>query len=207
MNLKKSITLGIIALFIGLAFTPMGSAKAETKTPTIPIELAIVQNDGVLQTHTVSLTHEQLVKLVDLLETLQTMKNKREVIDRITEILNCCHNKGGILDDLLNLDWLDKLPGKPIISCGRGRTLFTQYHARVQIKKLITTWHYPNGLGATIIWGHGLTAPPTQILLKRQIGFMVGFVGLYLYIPPLFEGMASKTCFIGSAMFAWGAAI
>ena len=68
-------------------------------------------------------------------------------------------------------------------------------------------WTYPGGFGTTVIWGDGLAMPPTQILLKRQLGFMVGFVGIYLHIPPFIKGMSSRTCFFGTTLFAYGVSI
>jgi hypothetical protein len=105
------------------------------------------------------------------------------------------------------LDWLNNLPGRPIFSYGKGHKVLSRYHGRIQIKKIFSAWSYPGGFGTTVIWGNGLSSTPTQILLKRQIGFMIGFVGLYIYIPPLISGMSSRTLFMGSTLFAWGAAI
>ena len=48
MNIKtKSISIGIIAIFIGLAFTPMGSASSiENKETKLPVEISFYDNDG-----------------------------------------------------------------------------------------------------------------------------------------------------------------
>lgn len=207
MNLKrKSIAIGIIALFIGLAITPMSSAdRIEMKEADVPVKVSVYQNDGTLATKTVKLMESDVKALEDFLQTLQNIKSKSEMEEKITEFFTC-HSKSG-LNQLFSLEWLEKLPGRPIFSFGKGSKLFSHYHGRIQIKKLFDAWTYPNGFGTTVIWGDGLSAPPTQILLKRQVGFMIGFVGLYVQIPPLVSGMSSRTLFIGSSLFAWGAAI
>ena len=121
-----------------------------------------------------------------------------DLLDRLKDLFD---GDNGLFDDI---GLLSKLPGSPILSIGEGRQLLSRYHGRVQLKKLVSVWNYPGDIGATMIWGDGLTSMPTQVLIQKQIGIMVGFVGLYMYIPPLLEDMNSKTCFIGSALFAWG---
>jgi len=198
MKLKrKIIVIGLISLFIGGIFLP--TVEAKRGEASIPITITWTGVNNVPQTKCIFLSKSDLLKLVLLLETFRVFKGKSKISFSLLQELQ----KPGILGDL-NLEWLDQLPGKPILSFGKGRAYLTPYHARVQIKRFLTTWHYPSGIGTTIIWGNGLSSPPTQILLKRQAGFMIGFVGLYIYIPPLFEGMSSRVFFIGSSMFAWG---
>ncbi len=202
MKFKKSIAIGIIVLFIGSAILPMsGTAEARHVRP-ITIALMLMGADGFLKPRILTLTHGDLIKLIAFIDSLKLLKDGSVSIKDLLQGLS-----GSSLSEILNLQWLEKLPGKPIISYGKGRTFITPYHARIQMKKLIAMWNYPDGIGATVIWGKGLSSKPTQILLKRQFGLMVGFVGIYIYIPPLIEGMPSTTCFIGSAKLAWGAAI
>ena len=207
MNLnKKSIAIGIIALFIGLAITPMSSADInEKEEQNIPVEISFIENDGKITTETIKLTKEDIKALENLIQSLQTMKDEKEIIKKInTFFTNNYRYKYG---NIFNLDWLENLQGRQIFSYGKGNKYIARYHARLQIKKLFSTWLYPEGFGTTVIWGKGIYSPPTQILLKRQVGFMVGFVGLYIYIPPLMSGMNSRTFFMGSTLFAWGASI
>ena len=203
MNLKiKSMSVGIIAIFIGLAFTPMGSAiSIENKETKLPVEMSFYDNNGVKITEEIELSISEIYKIETFIDELQSVQNEQELEEKITELITYL-GKTGVR--YLNLDWLDNLPGKPIFSFGKGPRYITPYHGRIQVKKLASTWNYPSGFGTTVIWGNGLYAPPTQILLKRQVGFMLGFVGLYLHIPPLVKGMTSRTCFFGTSMFAWG---
>ena len=157
--------------------------------------------NGVKNTEVIQLSINELITIEKFIDELQNVKNEQEFEEKITELITYL-GKTGVR--YLNLNWLDKMPGNPIFSFGKGPRYITPYHGRIQVKKLVSAWNYPSGFGTTVIWGNGLYAPPTQILLKRQFGFMVGFVGLYLHIPPLVSGMTSRTCFFGTSMFAWG---
>ena len=203
MTIKKSIAIGIIALFIGLSFTPVSSASMTELETTIPIEVGLVTDNGRFGTQTLSLTKEELTSLISIMDELKTLKNRDSLLERLLDLFD---NKKG-LERIFDTDFLDVLPGNPIFSIGQGRELLARYHGRVQIKKLVSMWNYPSGFGTTVIWGNGLASAPTQVLLQRQIGFMIGFVGLYIYIPPLLENMQSRTCFVGSSVFAWGISV
>jgi len=197
--MKKALAIGVIALFIGLTFTPVSSAPAEEKETMIPIQIKSLTADGRIGTQTISLSRDKALCLADLLDSMKMINRRpKDVVDRMKDLFD---RDKGLFDDF---GLLSKLPGNPVVSIGEGRELISRYHGRVQLKKFVTMWNYPGDVGATIIWGNGLTSAPTQVLLQKQIGILIGFVGLYIYIPPLLEDMNSKTCFIGSAMFAWG---
>ncbi len=205
MILKRSIAIGVIALFLGMAIVPMsGAERNETKT-MIPIELSVMNTDGTIGTKVIELSQDVLNELVSLLDELKDVQDKNTILDRLSRFFRD-HNHHGC-DGLVNFELLEKLPGYPIFSYGKGRSLLTRYHGRIMAKKLVSMWNYPNGLGTTVIWGDGITHAPSQILLKRQVGFMVGFVGLYMYVPPMLEGMDSSTFFVGSTLFAYGVSV
>ena len=206
MNIKtKSISIGIIAIFIGLAFTPMGSTSSiENKETKLPVEISFYDNNGLKITEIIQLSINEIKTIEQFINELQNIQNEKDVEDKIEEFISYI-SKTGIT--YLPLDWIDNLPGNPIFSFGKGPKYLTRYHGRVQVKKIFSMWMYPSGFGTTVIWGNGLTAPPTQILLKRQLGFMVGFVGLYLHIPPLITGMTSRTCFFGTSALSWGVSL
>ena len=206
MNIKtKSISIGIIAIFIGLAFTQMGSASIiENKETKLPVEMSFYDNNGAKITEIIQLSINEINKIENFINELQSIQNEKEFEEKIEEFITFIGRTG---INFLDLDWLDNLPGKPIFSFGKGPKFLTRYHGRIQAKKLISMWTYPSGFGTTVIWGDGLAAAPTQILLRRQMGVMAGFVGLYLYMPPLRSGMTGRTCFFGTTLFAWGISI
>jgi hypothetical protein len=207
MNLKiKSVAIGIIALFIGLAILPMSNANIiETEQTKIPVEIAFCQDNGVIKSEIIEINENDLSKLENFIEKFRNIKDKNILQDLIEDFLKFW--SGSNFGKMITVQQIENLPGKPIFSSGRGDKIFSRYHGRLQIKRVFSAWNYNEGFGSTMIWGNGILMPPTQVLLMRQIGFMVGFVGLYIYIPSLMSGMSSRTFIMGSAMFAWGAAL
>ena len=205
MILRKSLAIGVIALFIGLVFTPMSGATVKETETMIPVELSVMNADGTIGTTMIEFSQKTLDDLLDLLENLKNIQDKDTILERLSDLFDDHHTRG--LNSVINFELLEKIPGSIVLSYGKGRGFLTRYHGRIMAKKLISAWNYPTGLGATVIWGNGITHEPTQVLLKRQVGLMVGFVGLYVYIPPLLEGMGSSTFFVGSALFAHGVSL
>jgi hypothetical protein len=202
MILRKSIAIGIIALFIGMVFTPISGATVKETETMIPVEFTVLNADGSIGTTVMDISQTMLEELIDIVENLKDGNDEDLILEKLSTLFSSRQAKG--LEGVINLDFLDNLPGSPILSYGKGRSLFSRYHGRVMVKRLANIWNYQSNLGATVIWGDGFTSAPTQILIKRQIGFMVGFVGLYMYIPPFVKGMQSSTFFMGSTMFAYG---
>jgi hypothetical protein len=203
MILQKSVAIGVIALFVGLSLIPLSDATINESEQMIPIEVSVMNSDGSVGTQTMELSQGALAELMSMLEEFAHYRNWHTFRYRLTQFFNNRPTLSG-LRAMLDLELLDKLPGHPIMSYGKGYSLLARYHARMMAKRIFTTWSYPDSVGATVIWGNGLYLPPTQILLLRQTGFMVGFVGLYVYIPPFVQGRASTTFFIGTALFAYG---
>lgn len=204
MTIKKTLVIGIIALFIGMSFSPVSSVATEEKETMIPVQIGSLFMDGTLGAQTILLSRAELATLQEFMESFKRPGQRPDVLINFLRSLIGRDRSSGLLD----LGILSKLPGNPIVSFGEGRQYLTRYHGQFQFKKLITAWHYPNNAGATIIWGDGLLSPPTQVLLQRQIGIMIGFVGIYLYIPPISaENVNSRTLFVGSAMYARGLSI
>ena len=203
MNIKtKSISIGIIAIFIGLAFIPMSGANIiENKETKLPVEISFYDNNGARIIEKIQLSISEINNIERIINELQNIQNEKQLEEKIEEFITFIGKTG------INLNWLDNLPGDPIFSFGKGPRFLSRYHGRIQAKKIISMWAYPSGFGTTVIWGNGLVGAPTQILLRRQIGVMAGFVGLYLYIPPIRSGMTGRTCFVGTTMFAWGVSL
>ena len=84
MNLmKKRIAIGIIAIFIGLAFTPMSRADIIDKEVTdIPVEISMCQNDGTISLETVKLTKDDIKVLDNLLQDIYNTRNEAEIEEK-----------------------------------------------------------------------------------------------------------------------------
>jgi len=200
MNPKKIIAIGITALFLGLVVIPVQGAIQKEDHQLFPIQLSLIKKDGSIGSKIISLTKGQTLELSDIIETYSYRHDQVGLMNTLEKFfMRIGFNEGF---NLMRGNLFDILPGCPIFSIGEGREYLTPYHGRVQFKKLISTWHYPDN-GFTMIIGNNLS--PKQILFQRQMGIMIGFVGLYIYIPKILENQkAGITCFAGSALFAWG---
>jgi hypothetical protein len=202
MNPKKVIAISITALFLGLMVIPVQGA-IQQENQRFPIQFSMVNDDGNAVTKLISLTRGQAIELSDIIEKFSYRQDRIGLMDALEKFFKRTGCRDG-LDFMRGMkgNFFDILPGCPIFSIGEGRQYLTRYHGRVQLKKLISTWHYLDN-GFTMIIGNNLS--PKQILFQRQMGIMIGFVGLYIYIPKVLEQQtAGITCFAGSAMFAWG---
>jgi hypothetical protein len=187
--IAKIFPIFIIALFIGASFPVIGCEKeAEILT-----EITFYRGDGKVTTEKIKLNKEDIRRLEWISAALQEGEDEEEI-------------KKNLLFFLGRYDFLEKFPLYFIYSAGVGRKILTPYHGEMRVKKFFATWHYPTQFGSTIILGNRMFTPPIRILLGRQVGFVVGFVGLYIYVPPILPQLSSKTFLIGSAAYAWGIA-
>lgn len=193
MTIRKSIAIGIIALFIGLSFSPLTSASITKTSSSVPIEFGMMRDNGIFEKQTITVTQNQLDNLLRLIGGSRGFRDPDSLLERIMNLLN--NNQRTLFSN----DLIDILPGDPILSFGTGGELFSRYHGRVQVKKLFSLWTYQNGL--TLIWDEGKTALP-QAFTQRQIGLMLGFIGVYIYIPPIVDSQPPITMFLGSARVA-----
>ena len=195
MNPKKITAIGITALFLGLMVIPVQGAIIKEDVNIFPIELSFFKADGSIGSKIISLRSEEITELSDIIEQFSYKNDHNGLMDALRSFFKKCGKEGGM--ELFDKGVLGILPGNPIFSIGEGRQLLGRYHGRVQFKKLVSTWSYPEK-GLTII-------SPKQVLFQRQMGIMIGFVGLYIFIPKVLENQqAGITCFAGSALFAWG---
>ena len=199
MNPKKITAIGITALFLGLMVIPVQGAIIKEDVNIFPIELSFFKADGTIGSKIISLSSEEITELSDIIEQFSYKNDHNGLMHALRDFFKRYSNGEGM--ELFDKGILNVLPGCPIISIGEGRQL-SRYHGRVQFKKLVSTWSYPDN-GFSMIFGNNLS--PKQVLFQRQMGIMIGFVGIYVFIPKVLESQqAGITCFAGSAMFAWG---
>ena len=202
--LKKKLILGVAALFISLAFTPMAMGDSTDKASATTIEYVAVNGDGTFEQQSISLSGQELVNLIFQL---------RQIID----FLKTHHGDWNIIESLFKshpllqklLSYLlssDVLGNKKIVaSFGLGRNLNPFKNLKTSIVRPFTLWHYSNAVLPQ------LPIPSTTVIVDMnpfkistfegaQIGFMLRFHGVYIYIPrPLPE--QSITVFIGTASY------
>lgn len=206
-NMKKTLAIGIIVLFIGMALTPVISSSSimkvkqtsKTTENSIPVEITQYQRDGKTSTATEELSAEDIQNLRDLVAALRGASNENEARDIVETFLSKTSGLGGLITEIAK----GPLPGYNILSVGVGGKLRKRFFdIKVTPIKLVRLWRYTN-FGVTLTT-QGIL--PDQFLWGRQIGYMAGFFGVHLYIPAEFgiQGRRSFSLFIGHASLAGG---
>ncbi|MDG6219002.1 MAG: hypothetical protein QCI00_06140, partial [Candidatus Thermoplasmatota archaeon] len=118
MTIKKTLVIGIIALFIGMSLTPISSAATEEKETMIPVQIGSLFLDGTLGAQTILLSRTELASLLEFMESFKRPGQLPEnLINFIRSLIGRDRSNG-----LLDLGILEKLPGNPIVSYGEGRS-------------------------------------------------------------------------------------
>lgn len=206
-GIKKTLAIGIIALFIGLATAPMMSGnsiirveKTTVQKNITPIELTIYQPNGAVTTEIQELTAEDIQTLEQLYITLNSATNKAEAQNILKAFIENIGKTKGALGCYIGKGLI---PGRNIFSIGIGGIIRTRlYDIKITPLKLFRMWRYTD-LGVTLIT-NGII--PTKFLWGRQIGCMAGFFGIHIYIPAEFgfQGRKSFSLFVGHTALASG---
>ena len=205
-TIEKVSIIGVAALFLTISIMPMITAQETPITETIPVEIASVQKNGLLQTETFQLTTNELSSLIEQLTRLanliDTAKDQEAIgstlLDFITGNTNPLIAK--IIDALLSstMDFDRQL----IVSAGWGLCLNPFKKTETDFMKPIAFWRYAEKEETMQI--PSITATlhmnPFQVksMMGSQIGIMLRFRGVYVQIPQQFP-QQSFTFFIGSA--------
>ena len=215
-NIKKKITIGLIALFIGLAMSPIIDGnpvlkieKNQKEKISLPVEIAFLQPNEITTKETHDLIIEDIKILEDLIKTLNSITSTNKITDLFDTIISLFENNAGILNLLPNLR-----TGPVILSIGNEKHFLIKYLPKIKTNELFHIWHYSSEWSTTLILFKQLSQSPIKILHGRQIGFMFGFRGIYIYVPKAYVNIpdlnpeSEEICiFLGSAIFAGGIAI
>jgi len=215
-NIKKKITIGLIALFIGLAMSPIIDGnpvlkieKNQKEKISLPVEIAFLQPNEITTKETHDLVIEDIKILEDLIKTLNSITTTNKISDLFDTIISLLENNAGILNLLPNLR-----TGPVILSIGNEKHFLIKYLPKIKTNELFHIWHYTSEWSTTLILFKQLSQSPIKILHGRQIGFMFGFRGIYIYVPKAYVNIpdlnpeSEEICiFLGSAIFAGGIAI
>ena len=215
-NIKKKITIGLIALFIGLAMSPIIDGnplleieKNQKEKISLPVEIAFLQPNEITTKETHDLVIEDIKILEDLIKTLNSITTTNKITDLFDTIISLFENNAGILNLLPNLR-----TGPVILSIGNEKHFLIKYLPKIKTTELFHIWHYSSEWSTTLILFKQLSQSPIKILHGRQIGFMFGFRGIYIYVPKAYVNIpdlnpeSEEICiFLGSAIFAGGIAI
>lgn len=215
-NIKKKITICLIALFIGLAISPiidgnplLNIDKNQKEKISLPVEIAFLQTNEITTKETYDLAIEDIKIFGDLIKTLNRVTNTNTIEDLFDRIISLLENNAGILNLLPNLR-----TGPVILSIGNEKHFLIKYLPKIKTNELFHIWHYSSEWSTTLILFKQLSQSPIKILHGRQIGFMFGFRGIYIYVPKAYVNIpdlnpeSEEICiFLGSTIFAGGIAI
>ena len=89
MTMKKALAVCIIALFIGLSFTPVNGASIKEEESMIPIEISTITADGTRGMQTISLTKSDVLSLLDLLDSMKKPDRRgNDLLDRFKDLFD-----------------------------------------------------------------------------------------------------------------------
>ena len=85
---KKTSIYSVIGLFLSISIMPMIGADSNIETePTIPIEISILQERGILNTETILLTRSELSNILEKFNTIINLLNRESDETVIANIL------------------------------------------------------------------------------------------------------------------------
>ena len=214
----KTITIGIIILFVGCYFGSVTASELPEGKPQdegLILECGRINLDGTTIAEKFTLSEQELVELEiilsKLMEELESAINPDDVENIIESALTTEGSFGlkhPVLAWILNSLSSYKLPRSRAFVASHGRSFKINpfKNHRSDTYRPLTLWQYSDKWGfdrpgKTFI----LRYSPfnTKILHGRQIGMMTHFFGIYVYVsqpPP----QKSYTFFIGSARHVGG---
>ena len=152
---------------------------------------------------------EDIKILEDLIKTLNSITSTNKISDLFDTIISLLENNAGLLNLLPNIR-----TGPVILSIGNEKHFLIKYLPKIKTNELFHIWHYSSEWSTTLILFKQLSQSPIKILHGRQIGFMFGFRGIYIYVPKAYVNIpdlnpeSEEICiFLGSTIFAGGIAI
>ena len=205
--IEKTTIITVAALFLTVSIMPIISANEQTDNEQlIPIEIASVQENGLLQRETFRLTNLEFSSLMEklniLINLIKTVKGEDAVANILLDFINGQENPimAKIINALLNSDMDFKR--QLVVSAGWGLNLNPFKKSQTEFIRPFTMWHYAQQ-------SESLTIPSSTITLKMspfeiktmfgsQFGVMLRFRGVYIHIPQQLPSQ-SFTFFIGSA--------
>ena len=211
---KPILAIGLVVLFIGLSFSPATADEIiEEQNETYDVELAMVAEDGSIDTIKATLTEQEFTEFQDAMEKLDQLLEKatsREDIMNIIGTFPFFNGKHPILTWILNFFSIYKLPRSRafVFSHGWGYKMNPLKGNTVDLYRPFTMWQYSSRSRFTI-------PIPAKTFIMRfspfnlkflhgtQVGMMTRFIGLYIYISQPMP-QKSYTFFMGTVRHIGG---
>ena len=206
-KIAKIFSIGIITLFIGISIAPLtGSipivniSKNLEKKISIPVTITHYHTNGQVTTEIKQLAVNAIPTLEDIGTKLQSKTSVKETIDLLELYIPFFED----IEVILNFQEPVQLSDSIIVSIGKEKHLIPPLLPKIRSEKLFHIWHYSSDWSTTLFYEDQLSLSPTEILQGEQIGFMLGFKGIYLYIPKWVPGFEDMGIILGTTTFAWG---
>jgi len=210
-GMKKTMILGVIALFVSVSISPMIAAMKTSSEEKFVVEYAMINTDGSISEETMLLNSEELSllqgKLSTFLDLLKSTTDKTTLLNLLLNYL--AGDNYPLLSSIIKYFLSSELIGSRqfVISEGWGYNLNPFKKMSTDIMKPVSFWRY--GESSDI-----LPIPSSTVVLKlspfevktytgSQLGLMFRFRGIYVNIPQQMPNQ-SFTFFLGSAKNVFG---
>ena len=220
-EIKKAVVIGVVMLFLGLAIVPINADVPETEKiksdkETITLEYTLI-NDGKKITEKQEMSVSEAESLIEKLEGLSKefkilrdpdsteneKKAARTIIASSMDEWSLLRTIWLILKWFADLDY--SIGGAFVLSQGRGGRLHLLPTEKLQYTKAIALWHYETSFPSSYTCIVDLLPFPRLDLMRgRQIGLMIGFVGVYLHLESPLPLFRDYTWFAGHALWIGG---
>lgn len=187
-----------------------GQVVKNKESKNIKIEYQILEENGIIENNEITIDEKEYKLFNEIISKLieKIKDNEKFDLDSIINDLQLDFGDNVILQIISRLSGLRGLKNSAfVVSEGYGRKLDLSFSTDFKLRKNFNIWSYlrNNGqkrysmtLTINIIPNRELQF--TKITEGRQIGFMRGFVGLYLRMPgSVMQNKESHTFFIGYA--------
>lgn len=220
-EIKKAVVIGVVTLFLGLAIAPINAdvpetEKAKPDKETVTLEYTLI-NNGKMITEKQEMSVGEAERIIERLEELSKefkilrdpdsteneKKAARNIIDSSMDEWSLLRTIKSILRWFADLDY--SIGGAFVLSQGRGGRLHILPTEKLQYAKVVALWHYETPFPSSYTCIADLLPFPRLDLMRgRQIGVMVGFVGVYLHLESPLPLFRDYTWFAGHALWIGG---
>jgi hypothetical protein len=210
---KKSMIIGITALFVSISMAPAFSSEATSieQTPTTTVEYATVEENGKLVYQSIEMTEDDIIELQSSIAALNDLlKSQQDMPSIIQLLLRYLDNNNypilsKLISYLLNAEFLKNKD--LVVSQGWSYNFNPFKKASTDFMKPFAVWRYTKSPSMLVIPSTTtiINFNPMEVktLAGGQIGVLLRFKGFYIHIPkPLPD--ESFTFFIGFARYAGG---
>ncbi len=199
-KINKLFAIGLLVVLIGITLSPMISSNPLQENEKT-MEINISQLNENIFTYDQKFSEEDISILREIISSIESTSNDKELDVLLDRLLSFFENRGlnlGFLSDGIFSDSI-------VVSFGTENHLLPTYIPKIKFSKFFHMWQYSSDWSTTIIMD-SILSTPSHLLQGRQIGFMIGFKGIYVYVPDWIPGLENLAVFIGTTPFAWGMA-